>query len=71
MRRYISRIISRQAHRDLTKSESINILNPDTIAEAVKNKFGWADWSLIFHILRGEVLSDSRGEGSLQRVQSL
>lgn len=68
MRRFISRLLSRHAHRDFRKAESVNILGEDIIAREVKQRFGAVDWSLIFNITRGEVLSDSRGEGSLQKV---
>jgi len=68
MRRFISRLLSREAHRDRVKSESINTLGEMEIAYAVQKRFHHIDWGLIHQVHRGEVLSDSRGEGSLQKA---
>lgn len=70
MRRFISRHISRNAHKDRGRAESVNILGHSEIARAVRAKFGTVDWQLIHDILKGEVISDSRGTGSLQKVKA-
>ncbi len=69
MRRFISRFISTNAHKDRKKVESVNILNHSEIARAVRARFGTVYWMLIEDILKGEVLSDSRDQGSLQQVK--
>lgn len=70
MRRFISRLISREAERDRRKAESINTMSVDAIALAVRDRFGTVDWRLFDDVLKGEILSDSRGEGSLQQVKT-
>jgi len=67
-RRFISRLVSRNAHRDREKAESVNLMHPEDIATTVKIRFGNVNWSLIFGITKGEVLSESRGSGSLQQT---
>ena len=66
MRRFISRLLSKEAYRDLRRAESVNLLDRPDIAREVRTKFGTVDWALFEDILRGEVISDSRGQGSLQ-----
>lgn len=68
MRRFISRTISKNAHRDTKKKESINRMTSGEVAYEVFNKFNIFDPLLVKDIDLGEVLSDTRGEGSLQRM---
>ncbi|MFQ6053339.1 MAG: hypothetical protein ACE5OO_03805 [Candidatus Bathyarchaeia archaeon] len=70
MRRFISRLVSKAAHRDREKSESVNILETEELARAMRARFRTVDWRLVNDLVRGEVLSDSRGEGSLQQVRT-
>lgn len=68
-RRWVSRLISYNAHRDdENKQESINTLTPRKIRKACLNVFGRIDEDIIRHIHQGEVLTDSRGNGSLQQI---
>lgn len=68
IRRFISRVLSKEAHRDRVKSESVNTLLDMQVATAVQKRFGFVDWRLVQDIDKGEILSDPRGEGSLQQV---
>ena len=63
MRRFISRLLSREAERDRRKAESINVLDIRDIARAVRRRFGTVDWRIFDEVVKGEILSDSRGEG--------
>ena len=68
-RRYVNRLVSVNAHRDRTRAEAVNTLSPREILRAVSDRFGFADLSLTHLFTRGEVLSDGRGQGSLQQVR--
>ena len=66
-RRYISRLISQQSYRDLELAESINTLTPAQIETTLIDKYGVVVTPYHLRHTRGEVLSDPRGQGSLQR----
>ena len=65
-RSHISRLISKNAYRDIKLAESINILTPYQIEADLITKYGRVATPYHLRIIRGEVLSDPRGKGSLQ-----
>ena len=65
-RSYISRLISKNAYRDLKLAESINTLTPAQIEATLIDTYGRVVTPHHLRIIRGEVLSDPRGKGSLQ-----
>ena len=68
-RRYISRLISQQAYRDTRLAESINTLTHRQIETSLLDKYGAVATPYHLRHTRGEVISDSRGEGSLQQIE--
>ena len=70
-RRDAARIISQAAIRDPSIKESINILTNGRLAQILQNRFGTFDLRVINRYHLGEVLSDSKGTGTLQRVEEL
>ena len=70
IRRTIARIVSTNSHRDRQKSESVNTLNPGEVLYELTNKLpkhrliDLLPHSDMFE--KGEVIADSRGQGSQQ-----
>jgi len=67
-RRYINRLVSQCSYRDVGLDESINILTPSQLEDSLLDKFGAVRTGLHLQFTRGEVVSDSRGTGSLQQT---
>ena len=67
-RRYINHLVSRSSYRDVSLNESINLLTPRQLEDSLLDKFGAVRTGLHLQFTRGEVVSDSRGEGSLQQI---
>lgn len=65
-RRYISRIISKQAYRDTRLAESINTLTTNQIETILLDKYGSIRTGLHLQLAQGVVTSDARGEGAFQ-----
>jgi len=70
-RREAARIISQAAIRDPSIKESVNVLTSGRIAQILQTRFGTFDLRVINRYHLGEVLSDSKGTGTLQRVEEL
>lgn len=70
-RREASRIVSQAAIKDPALQESVNILTKGRIAVILQNRFGTFDLRVINSYDVGEVLSDSLGRGTLQKVDAL
>lgn len=72
IRRTTARIVSTHSHRDRQKSESINILTPGQVLYELTNKLSrYKITELLEHIDmfdKGEVIADSRSQGSQQSV---
>lgn len=66
-RRHASRIVSKNAHRDYRKAESINTITDMDLYNALQEKFGMPYISIVQSYERGEVISDGRGEGTHDR----
>lgn len=69
--REAARIVSQAAVKDSRVLESINVLTSSRIAQFLQNRFGTFDLQVINSYDIGEVLSDSLGRGTLQRVDAL
>jgi len=67
-RRFVNHLVSKKAHVDHEKSESINILTTKLLWDALWTKFRQVHPLAYEHVDRGEVTSDGRGEGTLQQV---
>ncbi len=67
-RKYISRVVSKAAHRDNRKSESINVLTEADLYDALAEEFGVPHPAVIRSYDRGEIIADSRGQGSHDRL---
>jgi len=48
--------------------ENVNVLSAAEIYDLIFNKFGTVDVGLVYVHIVGEVLSDGRGEGSLEKL---
>ena len=66
-RRYVNHLVRSSSHEDLLMKEAINVLTPEEIGEALNTKFKYVYTGATKLFERGEVLSNPRGEGSLQR----
>jgi len=65
-RRYLNRVVSRDAYRDVRKAESINVHTRRELEAALVERFGVVVTPEILKYARGEVVSDAYGRGSLQ-----
>jgi hypothetical protein len=70
-RREAARIVSQAAIKDPSIRETINVLTPGRIAVFLQNRFDRFELGVINRYNVGEVLSDSIGRGTLQRVEAL
>ncbi len=68
-RRFINKLVSRNTYRDVRLDESINTLTQRQIEDSLYDKFGEVRTGLYLQFTKGEVTSDSRGTGSLQKIQ--
>ena len=68
-RRYVNTLVRKTCHEDLDKKEAVNVLDQRQIRVALNTKFGYAHVGISQLFEKGEVLSDGRGEGSLQKAQ--
>lgn len=66
-RRFVNQLVRKNSHEDLRKKEAINVLDQREIRIALNTKFGYAHVGVSQIFEKGEVLSDGRGEGSLQK----
>lgn len=72
IRRTTARIVSQNAYRDRSKSESINVLTQGQVLKKLIDKLpkhrinDLLEYRDMFD--RGEIISDSRGEGSQQKM---
>lgn len=57
------------AYVDPLINESICYVGERQIAGFLRSRFGAVDYRVVELFTRGEVLSDTRGEGSLQKVE--
>ena len=79
LQRVVARIVSKASHRDYRKSESVNVLTEDQVLGFLleaepRGRDGIQIGELIpasGMFTRGEVISDSRGQGSQQQVVAL
>ena len=67
-RRWVRRHVRLNSFQDKRLAESVNLLGGSDIRSVLNDKFDsvWIGASLEF--TRGEILSNQRGEGSLQQV---
>ena len=66
-RRYVNTLVRKNSHEDLDKKEAVNVLDQRQVREALNTKFGYAHVGISQLFEKGEILSDGRGEGSLQQ----
>lgn len=64
-RRFIKRLVLQCAFQDRQRSETVNILSGEAIAASASQAFDCV-LSGLANYVKGEVLADSRGTGSLQ-----
>ncbi len=67
-RRFIRRLVRLKSFQDKRLAESVNVLGTFEIAGAVSVRFGSVWLGAVDEFSRGEILSNGRGEGSLQQV---
>jgi len=63
----VNTLVRKSSHEDLDKKEAVNILDQRQIREQLEQKFGYAHVGVSQTFEKGEILSDGRGEGSLQQ----
>jgi hypothetical protein len=67
-RRFARILVSKSGLGDPIQAENINILLHDQIADSLEKAFGYADMSIVDKFEKGEILSDNRGRGTLQKL---
>ena len=65
-RRFLVRLISREAYRDPAKAESINIYTTKQLEHLLEKQFGRIVTPRFLRYEQGEVISDPKGRGSFQ-----
>ena len=65
-RRYLNRVVSRDAYRDKEKAESINVHTQRGLEALLVERFGVVVTPEMLKYARGEIVSDAYGRGSLQ-----
>ena len=68
-RRYVNQLVRKTCHEALNKKEAVNVLDQREIRVSLEQKFGYAHVGISQLFEKGEVLSDGRGQGSLQKAQ--
>lgn len=68
-RRFINSLVSRNTYRDTGIDESINTLTSEQIETTLIDKFGEVRTGLHLQFVKGEITADSRGRGSLQKIE--
>ena len=66
-RRYVNQLVRKTCHEDLDKKEAVNVLDQQEVRTSLEQKFGYAHVGISQLFEKGEILSDGRGEGSLQQ----
>jgi hypothetical protein len=66
-KRAARKILLEQSYRDPEKAENINLLNHSAMTDELNRKFQHVIMSVVLQSDKGDVLVDSRGEGSLQK----
>jgi hypothetical protein len=61
------KILLEQSFRDPEKAENINLLNHSAMTDELNRKFPHVIMAVVAAHDKGDVLVDSRGQGSLQR----
>ena len=61
--------VAGSAFVDSLAGESVCVVGEGGVAGFLRERFGAVDWRVVEMFARGEVLSDPRGCGSLQRVE--
>ena len=61
--------VAGSAFVDPLAGESVCLVSESGVAGFLRERFGAVDWRVVELFTRGEVLSDPRGCGSLQRVE--
>ena len=68
--RAAAHIVSKESHRDRERAESVNLLEPRQVLAALREQFESVFVGAVQNWERGEVISDSLGRGTQQRVTS-
>lgn len=66
-RRYARHLVRKNSYQDRNLGESVNVTPRDDIWGELKTAFGRVCNSVVLEFTVGEVLADSRGDGTLQR----
>lgn len=69
-RRLARKIVLSGAFIDPLKQETVNIMMSEQVSALLSQNFEYVLPQAASYVERGEVLLDSRGEGSFQRLQS-
>jgi uncharacterized protein (UPF0210 family) len=56
------------AFLDKRQGETVNLVNEEQVRKRLEDKFGPVDLNLVPVLEKGEVLLDSRGRGSFQKM---
>jgi len=65
-RRHARHLVLDESYRDPIVAETVNFLDREQIANCLNARFGYVEQSAV-QFTRGEIIADSRGEGSLQQ----
>lgn len=69
MVRAVRGYVAGSAYVDPLLGESVCVVSEHRLASFLRGRFGVVDWRIVELFTRGEVLSNPRGEGSLQMVE--
>jgi len=69
MVRAVRGYVAGSAYVDTLLGESVCVVNEHRLAGFLRWRFGVVDWRIVELFTKGEVLSNPRGEGSLQVVE--
>jgi hypothetical protein len=65
-RRLARKIVLKDAFIDPIRQETVNIMGPEQVSALLSQNFEYVLPEAASHVERGEVLLDSRGQGSFQ-----
>ena len=68
-RRYVNRLVSTNSYKDYGKQENVNTLTSEELEWRLIETFGDVRTGLHLQFERGEIIADSRGDGSLQQIR--
>jgi septum formation inhibitor-activating ATPase MinD len=67
-RRFVYGLMACSGFRDRGMAETVNKLEKEELMNRLKEKFDFVEMDAVSDIEKGEVMTDSRGRGSMQTI---